>query len=237
MREELRALIKLAEIDAQARGIDDRLNAIPAELDERRSAVRTLEALVEKQRNSILDAESLLAQQEQDIATRNESLAKAKAKGAKARTGREAEMAERELDAVRRSIKDGETERENLREKITQFRAALEGPEKALVEHQRELEEAEKAAEAKLAALREERAQAVVGREQYAPAVSKQTMRLYDRLRTKLVPVVAEVVEETCVGCRVQMPPQKFIELRKGTELMQCQMCKRIVYHRDILED
>jgi predicted nucleic acid-binding Zn-ribbon protein len=237
LREQLRALIKLAEIDAQARGIDERLKGIPAELEERRSALRALEALVERQRSTIAEAERLLVQQDSDIAGRNEALSKAKAKSAKARTMREAEAAERELDAIRRSIKEGDTEKENLRARITQTRTGLEAPEATLEEQRQELAAAEMAAESKLSELRVEREKVVVGRDEWAKKIDKQFVRLYDRLRTKLVPAVCEVAGETCSGCRMKMAPQRFLQLKRGTDIMQCQMCNRIVYHRDILAD
>ncbi len=237
MREQLRALIKVAEIDAMARGIDDRLQGIPAELEERRSAVRALEMLVERQRAAIVEAERLLKQQDADILSRNEGLSKAKGKSAKARTMRESEAAERELEAIRRTIKDGEVEKERLKEQVAQTTASLDAPMQTLEEQKAELAAAEQASEAKLSELRIEREKIVIGRDEWARKIDKQYLRLYDRLRTKLVPAVCEVAAETCTGCRMQMPPQRFIQLQKGTEIMQCQMCNRIVYHRDIVAD
>ncbi|MDQ3033164.1 MAG: C4-type zinc ribbon domain-containing protein [Myxococcota bacterium] len=233
----MRALIKVAEIDAMARGIDDRLQGIPAELEERRSAVRALEMLVERQRAAIVEAERLLKQQDADILSRNEGLSKAKGKSAKARTMRESEAAERELEAIRRTIKDGEVEKERLKEQVAQTTASLDAPMQTLEEQKAELAAAEQASEAKLSELRIEREKIVIGRDEWARKIDKQYLRLYDRLRTKLVPAVCEVAAETCTGCRMQMPPQRFIQLQKGTEIMQCQMCNRIVYHRDIVAD
>jgi hypothetical protein len=237
LREQLRALVKLSEIDAKARGIDERLRGIPAELEERRAALRALESLVDRQRAVIAEAERLLNQHDADIASRNDGLAKAKAKSAKARTMREAEAAERELDAIRKSIKDGEGEKENLRTRITQTSTGLADPEKNLEEQKAELAAAEAAAEAKLAELRNERELIVAGRDEWARKIDKQYLRVYDRLRTKLVPAVCEVAGETCTGCRMKFPPQRFIQLQKATDFMQCQMCNRIVYHKDLLAD
>src|SRR5687768_841882 len=124
VRDQLRALVQLAQIDGSARDIDNQLQGIPAELEERRLAVRALELLVSGQRGKLEEAERLLAQQEEDIKTRNDTLSRSKAKGAKARTMREAEMAERELEAVRRSIKDAETERERLKGLLDQTRGS-----------------------------------------------------------------------------------------------------------------
>jgi predicted nucleic acid-binding Zn-ribbon protein len=237
LRDTLRALIRLAEVDALARGIDERLKGIPAELEERRAAVRALESLVDRQKATIVEAERLLGQQDTDIAARNDSLSKAKAKSAKARTMREAEAAERELDGIRRSIKDGETEKERLRERVTQTRAGLDEPEKTLADQKAELASAEAAAEAKLAELRLEREKVVSGRDEWTKKIDKQYLRLYDRLRTKIVPAVCEVVGETCIGCRMKFPPQRYLQLRRGADIMQCQSCQRIVYHKDILGD
>lgn len=237
MREQLRALVRLAEIDARARGIDDQMKRIPAEIEERRAAVRSLETLVERQRQAILEAERLLAQQDMDLAARNDQLAKAKAKSAKARTMREVEAAERELEAIRRSIKDGETERERLRDKIAEIRLSLEEPEKTLADQKAELARAEEAAESKLAALRAEREGVISGRDEWARKIDKQYIRLYERVRQKLVPPVVEVVGETCTGCRMQIPLQHFMQIQRGAEITQCQSCARIVYHRGVLMD
>lgn len=237
MREQLRALVRLAEIDARARAIDERLKGIPAELEERRAAVRALEQLVERQRGAIAEAERLLAQQDADLASRNEALARAKAKSAKARTMREAEAAERELDAIRKSIKDGETEKARLREKIDEIRASLAEPERTLAEQQADLAKAESDAVARLAELNAERETIVAGRDEWTRKIDKQYLRLYDRLRARLVPAVCEVTGETCTGCRMRFPPQRFIQLQRATDIMQCQSCQRIVYHRDVLAD
>jgi hypothetical protein len=237
LREQLRALVKVAEIDAKARGIEEQLKAIPSELEERRAALRALEALVERQRSAIAEAERLLAEQDADLAVRNDLLAKAKAKSARAKSLREVEAAERELETLRRSIKEGEAERERLREKIAQTRAALEVPEKTLAEQKAELAQAEAAAEVKLARLVRERETVLAGRDDWVSQIDKKYLRLYERLRQKLVPAVVEVVGETCTGCRMQMPPQRFIQLQRGTEILQCQSCQRIVYYRDVVLD
>ena len=237
MREQLRALVKLSEIDARARGVDEQLKGIPAELEERRGAVRALESLVSRQTAAIVEAEKLVGQQDADLASRNDLLGKSKAKGAKARTMRESDAAERELESIRKSIKDGEAEKERLRERVSATRSALDAPEMALEEQRSDLEKAEVAATARLEALRAERQEILVGRGEWASQIAKDHLRLYDRLRTKLSPAVVEATAETCLGCRMKIPPQRFLELQRCNTLMQCSFCNRIVYHRDLMQD
>ena len=229
--------MKLAEIDSLAKDIDERLKGIPAELEERRNAVRKIEDLVQKQHAGITEAEKLFASQELDIATRNDGLSKSKAKGAKARTMREAEAAERELEAVRRSIKDGETERDKLKERIEKTRAGLAEPEAMLETQKTQLASAEVAAESQLAALRIEREKALVGRSESAAKIKKDYLKVYDRLRTKLTPAVAEISDAICQSCRLAMPANRYLVLLKGNEFMQCQSCMRILYHKSLIQD
>lgn len=236
MREQLKALVQLAEIDSKARGIDDQLQGLPRELEERRNAVKKLEELVQRQRTSLSDAERLLAQQEIDLANRNEALSKAKSKGAKAKNAREAEMAERELDGTRRSIKDGETERDRLKERIEKTRTGLAGPQGSLDEARAELAEAESALEGKLATLREERTAIVQGREVHVAKIAKEHLRIYDRIVKGKAPPVCEIVNGNCGACRMAVAPQRAVQIQKG-EILNCQMCQRFLYHRNLFLD
>ncbi len=237
MREQLRALVELTAIDTKAKEIDGRLAAIPADLEARRVAVRKLTDLVARQEAALTEAEALLGSQERDIAGRNDAIAKAKSKGAKAKNAREAEAAERELESVRRSIKDGEGEREKLKERIERTRSALDGPRQSLEEQKAELAEAEGASGALLSSLEGERATTVAGREVFLKKIDKDKVKTYERLRPKLSPVVCEVAGETCSGCRMAIAPQRFIRIVKGEEILQCQHCMRFLYHRDTIAD
>ncbi len=237
MRDQLKSLVKLAEIDSLAKDIDDRLKGIPLELEERRLGVKRLEELVARQKAGIAEAERLFTQQETDISARNDQLGKSRSKSAKARTMREAEAAERELETVRRTIKDGEAERDRLKERIEKTRAGLGEPEKALAEQKAELEAAEAASEAKLSELRIEREKTLVGRSEVAAKIDKDNLRLYDRLRTKLARPVAEAANGTCTACRISIAPNRFQQLTKATEIMSCMHCLRILYVKSAIED
>jgi predicted nucleic acid-binding Zn-ribbon protein len=236
VREQLKALVQLAEIDSKARGIDDQLQGLPRELEDRRNAVKKLEELVQRQRTSLSDAERLLAQQEIDLATRNEALSKAKSKGAKAKNAREADMAERELDGTRRSIKDGETERDRLKERIEKTRIGLAGPQGSLDEARAELATAEGELEGKLETLRSERTAIVQGREVFVAKIAKEHMRVYDRIVKGKSPPVCEIVNGICSACRMSVAPQRAVQTQKG-EILNCQMCQRFLYHRNLFLD
>jgi predicted nucleic acid-binding Zn-ribbon protein len=237
VQDKLRALVRLAEIDASARGLDEQLEGIPRELEERRTAVRALEALVEGQRSQMAQAEKLLAQQDEELRQRNDALARSKAKGAKAKTMREAEASERELENIRRAMRDAEAEKERLAGVIAQTRKVLEKPLAELEQQKAALEEAERSSEGRLEKLRAERSQVVAGREKFTVELPKPVYRRYERIRPKVHPAVAEVVDATCIGCRMRLPPQLANQIQRAVDLYQCPHCQRFLYYKDLIVD
>ncbi|MGD9731666.1 MAG: zinc ribbon domain-containing protein [Desulfamplus sp.] len=49
--------------------------------------------------------------------------------------------------------------------------------------------------------------------------------------------VVAEVKDEVCRGCFMNIPPQLYIEVRRCNHLIQCPHCNRILYHIESLSE
>ncbi|MGF1466511.1 MAG: zinc ribbon domain-containing protein [Sandaracinaceae bacterium] len=237
MREELRALVHLSEIDASARDLEEQLEGIPDEIEERRHAMAALEQLVGAQKAQLDEAIALHEQQQLELKHRTDMLARSRAKGARARTAREADAAEREVEAVRRSIRDGEAERERLEGLIDKTREVLAEPLEELEQQRTALAEAESTVEERLAALRAKRDEVTQGREAYVEKLPKSVMRKYARYRGKLHPVVVPAPEGVCTGCRFALPPQLFNELQKGEELHQCPQCRRFVYYPPVLEE
>jgi len=234
VKDKLRALVSLAEIDASARHIEEQLEGIPLELEERRQAVGELEALVGGQGEQMQAAEALLKEQEGDLKLRSDMLSRSRAKSAKARNMREAEAAERELESIRRSIKDGEVEMERLQGVINRTRDILAEPLAELEAQKKALEEAEQSTAPRLEELRAERDKITVGRDQYVTQIPKPIYRRYERIRPKIHPAVVEVSPECiCTGCRLQVSLQTYNLIIRCEDFYACQQCNRYLYVKD----
>ena len=234
VRARLRALVRLAEIDASARHLEEQLHGIPAELEERRAAVTALENLVGGQKTQMDEAVTLLAAQQEELKMRNDLLSRSRAKSAKARNMREAEAAERELDAIRRSIRDAEEERDRLQSMIDQTKEVLDGPLQELEAQNAALVEASEGSEEHLAEIAIEHKAAVTGREEHIKLVPKRIYRRYERIRMKLFPAVVETVDGVCMGCRMRIPPQLYNQIVAGADFYECRTCHRYLYHPDV---
>lgn len=236
MREELLALAKLAEMDDSARDIDAELKHIPQSLEELRENVQTLETMLAQEREQLAEAEQLKVQQSTELKERNEGLQRARKKAAQASSIREADAAEREIEANRRSMKEREDELGRIGQAIEAKTASLAEREKDFDEAKGVLQSKEESSKSRIAELEEQRAKMLNGRDDIAAKVPKSVVKRYERLKTGITNVVIVIKDGTCGGCRMALPPQLNIDLQRGNELHQCPHCRRIIIHQTVLD-
>ncbi len=237
MREELVALAKLAEMDDSARDIEAELKQIPQSLAELRDNVQTLETMLAQERQQLEEAEQLKVQQGGELKERNEGLQRARKKIAQATNIREADAGEREIDANRRAIKEREDELGRIGQAIEAKTASLAEREKDFEEAKGVLGSKEEASETRIAELEEQRGELLNGRDILAAKVPQPIIKRYERLKTGIANVVIIIRDGTCMGCRMALPPQLTIELQRAQELHQCPHCRRIIIHKNVVED
>lgn len=115
-----------------------------------------------------------------------------------------------EIDGRERLIKEKETA-------LAQKRHALAAEEKTVAEESAKLEQ-------KIAALSLER-------DALLPGISPQILRKYQRIfKNKRDSAIVPLVDYTCGGCHMQLPPQIANNVRKLNELVVCESCSRILY-------
>ncbi len=242
LRAQLTALVRLSEIDATASGFDKELAEIPRQIEERARDAARLESLLARESAQLEQASKTLEGHNGEIARLNEVLAKAKSKTAKVKTAREADLVERELENARRSTRERETERTQLIEAIEKQKATLEAHRAECEKLAAMVQEQDATASARRTLLEAQRAETVSGRGEYAAKVAASVLRRYDQLRQKLGFGVVEVMNGTCSGCRLAIPPQMYNALAKGDavsgdEVPQCPHCRRIVFVRATLDE
>ena len=237
MREELVALAKLAEMDDSARDIDAELRQIPERLEEMRNSVQTLETMLAQERQQLSEAEQLKAQQSGELKERTEGLQRARKKVAQASSIREADAAEREVEANRRAIKEREDELGRIGQAIEAKTGSLAEREKDFEETKTSLQADEESSKTRVAELEEQRAKLLDGRDLLAAKVPKTIVKRYERLKTGIPNAVIIISDGTCTACRMALPPQLTIELQRANEVHQCPHCRRIIIHKNVVED
>jgi predicted nucleic acid-binding Zn-ribbon protein len=231
--EQLAALAKIADIDAEALRADTELRDIPLRTDALQADLKKLSELLAAEKQQVIDADRLLHAAEEEIANQNQSLARSKAKGARVRNTREADAVERELETIRRTTKEREAERDTLREAIGKRRSSVEKHEREFAEFERYATEEQTKAVTRLAELTQMRERILTGRGELAAKVPADVLRRYEMIRSKRQGIgVAPLKDGMCSGCFVVLTPQQVIALNRGEgdEFAQCPRCQRFLY-------
>lgn len=231
MLDELVALAKLADVDAQALSTDTELAEIPARIADLDGDVRRLGELLEAERQELADADGLLAAQDGEITGQGQALARSKSKSARARTAREADAVERELETIRRLMRDREGERETLKQAIEKRKGSLERHAKEFADLQAFASDEKAKANARVAELTALREQILVGRQALVQKLPADVLRRYELIRKRRGGVgIVEVQGEICSGCNMSLPPNQVIAVQRAETFEQCPRCQRMLY-------
>lgn len=138
-----------------------------------------------------------------------------------------------EMEQAKQAISDSETGILEAMERIEAARA-----ERARVEEQsramrarvdedaRALEEREKVLDADIARLRAER-------ERLCAVLEPELLARYSKVAARRSPAVVRVDHEMCLGCRMDIPPQRYIEILRGEAIISCHHCQRVLVHAE----
>jgi predicted nucleic acid-binding Zn-ribbon protein len=147
------------------------------------------------------------------------------------KTNKEYQAMLKEIDDTKKEISRNEDSALELMDKIEHLGGEVAELEKDLAEKRRKLEEDRKVVQREGDELkgRLDRLEAIrqLVRERVTPELLKKT----DFLFHKQAGIAVSAVENgVCGVCHMNIPPQKFIELQRDEEILQCPHCHRFLY-------
>lgn len=218
--------------------VDDSIHAVKSELQNAPKELQALEynfAAINANRDRILDKLSHIEEQQRrlnlEISEDGDLIKKSKNKLMQVGNTREYHAMIREMDnmeKLNRSREEGkvalieelELQNANLSEidvDYSALKAELEVKQEGLQERLSE-------AATKLETLDSERLSSVSD-------VPKPIFVRYEFIRDRLDhPVIVSVNARICSGCNIAIPPQTFIELQRGKQILSCPNCQRLMY-------
>jgi uncharacterized protein len=237
LREQLKKLEELQKYDAQIQELNNALSAIPAKLEATRNDLTRVEGLLASERAAIQETQRYHDEQRGLVQGDEDHLANAKSKQSAAKNTKEYAAAQRELDMTRESLGVRQAE-------IAKLVEAIQTKEKLLAERENDVRtlrasvdkdnEQAKARmneiQAKIAALRTDR-------EKISSTVRPDVLKRYGAIRMRKGLALAPVANGTCRGCNMNIPPQLFNVLQRGSSIETCPYCHRIIYWEEIMKD
>ncbi|MDD2966479.1 MAG: C4-type zinc ribbon domain-containing protein [Desulfovibrionaceae bacterium] len=218
--------------------VDDIIHTVKKELHDAPQELQSLEARyaeAENNRNKVLEKLEHLQEQQKrlsgEIDDDSARLKKSKSKLMQVENTREYHAMMREMDSMEKMNRSREEEKFALLEELQLQNDRLAEIDltftgiKAELEVKRDgLEEKMVAAQAKLESLERQRTEA----SSHVPAP---VFQRYEFIRKRLEhPVIVSVKEGICTGCNIAIPPQAFVELQRGQQILSCPNCQRLIY-------
>jgi predicted nucleic acid-binding Zn-ribbon protein len=228
--DQIRALETLASMDAELKILEDQLSQERGTLDGLNASLKKLSEKLETDRAALTAMEKTRNELVLDVRNMNVQLEHSRDKLGRSRTERESNAAQRELEELRKLIRDREDEIGKI---TTEIEVARQGYETTENEHKAvaaDLAAREGDIQAKVNDFDGQRATKKAERDGAAKALPPQLYRKYEMIRQKKGVAIAQTTDGTCKACNMHLPPQLFHRLRREPMLEQCPSCYRIIY-------
>ncbi|MCX6354651.1 MAG: C4-type zinc ribbon domain-containing protein [Candidatus Aureabacteria bacterium] len=234
MKNDLSRLLDVQEKERRLLVLEEEQRAIPRALDAFRRRISGIENEVAAIKNSIQG----LQVKRKDLDLESESKLEAVAKYQKQQFEVKTNV---EYQALQKEIVNRKVENSRIEDKILEIMEQVEEKERLVKEHEDVLKGEreritveEKKVEGEIAKLGEQIVALQVERDKLLPGISPKVLSKYQRIfKNKRDTAIVPLVDYTCGGCHMLLPPQAANNVRKLDELVICENCSRILYWAD----
>jgi hypothetical protein len=228
--EQIRTLEELAAVDAELKTLDEQLALERATLSTLKASLKKLEDKLKADSAQVAAAEKTRGELHVDVRTMMQQLDHSREKLNRSRTERESNAAQRELEELRKLVRDREEEIAKLTAEGDAVRIQVDATDTEAKKLQQELAASEGDIHSKVGVIEAERKKKQTARDAIAKRLPPVLYRRYDMLRVKKGFGIAQTTDGTCKACNMSLPPQLFHRLRREPMLDQCPSCYRIIY-------
>jgi predicted nucleic acid-binding Zn-ribbon protein len=228
--EQIRALERLAQVDAELKILEEELGQERSTLEGLKSGIARLDEKLQADNAALETMDRARGELIQDVRNMTQQLDHSREKLGRSRTEREANAAQRELEELRKLVRDREEEIGKLTADADAARQQLEATSAEHKKLQEELSSREEGIRSKVGEVDGKLQGKRSEREVAVKALPPQLYRRYEMIRSKRGTAIAQTTDGTCKACHMSLPPQVFHRLRREPVLEQCPSCNRIIY-------
>jgi len=225
LRRELQEIDQeLAQAAAVRQGFEDESQGLTAEQD--RVQVMADELLAQL---DVLQQDLAQLRQQQGIET--DQIKKAESRLPAIQTQKEYVAVLKEIDMAKKTCLETQTQISEINKQIDELEADLAEKNTSLDIMKKQTAARGKEIEALLSENEQKISARRATRESLAKDLPKSLLSKYQRIfaRREGLALVG-VAEGACCGCHMQLPPQQYNQLHRGTELQSCPHCNRLLY-------
>jgi predicted nucleic acid-binding Zn-ribbon protein len=230
LKEQLQLLMRLQDIDVQVDQHETILEQLPKELQEMARNLVSLRHEISETEGNLLTAETELEKKEAELSVEQEKIKRSERRLLSIKNLKEHEALSREIRLGKKVAGEIEEAVLELMNRIEQLKKGLERKmadysecEKGMVDRKTESEKILFDAAKALESLK-------VEQQELAENVTKEYFKRYTMVRKLRGNAIAEMVNGSCDGCHIAIPPQLGLRVLRQQEFVYCPSCHRILY-------
>lgn len=228
---QIEQLVVLQKVDDEIVLLEDELKTAPQEVAALEARFRVLEeegAVLGEKIQYLTEQQKRL---DGEIETDALRLKKSKNKLMMVGNNKEYHAMMREMDNLEKQNRTREEEKTAVSEELSRQLEARRDLDERVAALQADLDRAKAGLDERMAAAKGRLDQLASLRGQAGEAVPMPVLKRYEFIRSRLKnPVIVPVTTGICSGCHISIPPQSFIELQKGVQILSCPNCQRLIY-------
>ncbi|NOY79235.1 MAG: hypothetical protein GXO76_15390 [Calditrichaeota bacterium] len=235
----LKILIELQRIDSRLKKLDALYGDLPVQLENLKSDLTGKQSLLEEKRVQLEETSIRKHQAELDIKSWKGKEQKYHDQLFKVTSNREYDAIQAEIEAAKEAIDQQETAFLEASEMEEVLASEIKALEEEIAEMIKDSGELQKVLQEKMDVTKKEVSDLQKRREELVHDLDVPIYRTYERIRKGKADgmAVVPVSDNACGGCRLSIPPQKILEIRRMNKLIFCEGCGRILVWENDEED
>ena len=231
MNADLERLIKLEQVDREIGRLSAEVAALPKRVAEIEHQLSDAKARVEQAKTAMKSQEHRRRSLESDIQSYQQKIGKFRDQSLDVKTNEQYKALMHEIEFAQAEVRKAEDKILEIMEGGELFDRQVKASEGELKTQSAQVEK-EKEEARTLTAKDEARLKELQGeRSGLRSGVNDDLLTLYDRVLKARKTALAEAREQRCTACYVLLRPQKWNEIKAGSEIMTCDSCGRILFY------
>jgi predicted nucleic acid-binding Zn-ribbon protein len=234
MREQLKKLRELQQIDLQLDELGTQKKTILDRLDQNKGFLQKLVDDLEGQKSELAEIRALQEQKQEDLKEIQDQHLKRKKRLQTVSSTKEFSAVEKEIEVLKKSVEQTEEELLHLGEVVENTQLSINEKEEKVNQLRNSISQDEQEASGELSNLDARLNALKSGEQESREVVSKRVLYKYDFIRSRRPGLaVVGARDGHCEGCFMALPAQLYIEVQRGETLVICPSCQRILYFWD----
>lgn len=231
-------LVELQKVDDAIFEVKKALDNAPRELVDLRKRFEEVEARRDRALDKLSHMEDQRKRLAHEMAEDDSRMKKSRDKMTQIGNEREHQAVLREMDSLERVGRIREEERDTLQEELRLASMAVDEINGEYDEIKAELDAKTESLEETQALARDRVAVLESQRRQASEHIDKPIFMRYEFIRKRLDnPVIVAVADGVCSGCHITVPPQTYIDLQRGQQILSCPNCQRLIFWSEHFEE